>query len=48
MTVNYLPLESEYGFKSTGFTVDILGNLTARTITATESTSTTRHGNRGA
>jgi hypothetical protein len=36
MTVNYLPLESEYGFKSTGFTVDILGNLTARTITATE------------
>jgi hypothetical protein len=37
MTVNYLPLESEYGFKSTGFTVDVLGNLTARTITATES-----------
>lgn len=28
------PLESKYGFKSPGFTVDTLGNITARTISA--------------
>lgn len=36
MSVVYKQLSSRYGFLSPGFAVDSLGNLTARTITATE------------
>jgi hypothetical protein len=36
MSVVYKQLASRYGFLSPGFTVDSVGNLTARTITATE------------
>ena len=33
MGINYIPLESQFGFKSPGFTVDNQGNIVARGIT---------------
>ena len=35
-TVTNKALESAYGFKSTGFTVDALGNITARSLVETQ------------
>ena len=34
MAVTQRPFESEFGFKSPGFTVDALGNITATSINA--------------
>ena len=33
MSVNYIPLESKSGFRSRGFSVDPLGNLTVKSLT---------------
>jgi len=35
MAIVFKPFETEYGYKSPGFTVDALGNVTVRTITNT-------------
>ena len=35
MAINYNPFESDYGFKSPGFSVDIDGNVTLRSVTYT-------------
>ena len=32
MSVNYIPLESKSGFRSRGFSVDPLGNLTVKSL----------------
>ena len=39
-TVTNKALESAYGFKSTGFTVDALGNITARSLVETQGSET--------
>ena len=39
-TVTNKALESAYGFKSTGFTVDALGNITARSLDETQGSET--------
>ena len=39
-TVTNKALESAYGFKSTGFTVDAQGNITARSLVETQGSET--------
>jgi len=39
MTINFTPLESKYGFKGPGFSVDATGNLIATSVQASSFTS---------